>query len=230
MVAQIFMGNDGQFLLDAKCMEVITKLMARRWRVSNKKWDSCKEVQAQMGLHLFLCLWRAWLFQHEKNWLRFFLMLGLLSDKFRKATFLGPFVDWLKKLNWHELFGESKKVHFGTVPIDVYGNWIWHKDRFFPPQIGFSVKIILLSMNFMIWVLFKWISWGFSGNFCDGEGGGNEKVEKWGLWKGFISGAWNDNLASISAYHKSWMVPPDAESVTCRMGQRESDILTKYIW
>lgn len=37
MVAQVFMGNDGQFLLDAKCMEAITKLMARRWRISNKK-------------------------------------------------------------------------------------------------------------------------------------------------------------------------------------------------
>ena len=37
MVAQVFMGSDGQFLLDAKCMEVITKLMARRWRISNKK-------------------------------------------------------------------------------------------------------------------------------------------------------------------------------------------------
>ena len=37
MVAQVFMGNDGQFLLDAKCMEVITELMARRWRISNKK-------------------------------------------------------------------------------------------------------------------------------------------------------------------------------------------------
>ena len=42
MVAQIFMGNDGQFLLDAKCMEVITKLMARRWRISNKKWEQLK--------------------------------------------------------------------------------------------------------------------------------------------------------------------------------------------
>ena len=37
MVAQVFMGSDGQFLLDAKCMEVITKLMARRWQISNKK-------------------------------------------------------------------------------------------------------------------------------------------------------------------------------------------------
>lgn len=37
MVAQIFMGNDGQFLLDSRCMGAITKLMAGRWRVSNKK-------------------------------------------------------------------------------------------------------------------------------------------------------------------------------------------------
>lgn len=70
----------------------------------------------------------------------------------------------------------------------------------------------------------------FSGEFWDGKGGENEKVEKRELWKGFISGAWNDNLVSISAYHKSWKVPPDAESVTHRIGQKESDILTKYIW
>ena len=30
MIAQIFMGNDGLFLLDARCMEAITKLLARR--------------------------------------------------------------------------------------------------------------------------------------------------------------------------------------------------------
>lgn len=176
MVAQVFMGNDGQFLLDAKCMEVITKLMARRWRVSNKKWEQLKKVQAQMGLHLFLYLWRAWLFQHNKDWLRFLLILGLLPDKFKKAPFLGPFVDWLKKLNWHELFRESEKVHLGTVLIDVYWNGIWHKDSFFPPQIGFSVKNILLSMNSMIWVFFKWISGNFPGNF---EMEKEEKMKKW---------------------------------------------------
>lgn len=51
-----------------------------------------------------------------------------------------------------------------------------------------------------------------------------------GWWKGFISGAWNDNLASISAYHKGWKVSPDAESVPQQIGQKESDILTKHIW
>lgn len=133
MVAQVFMGSDGQFLLDAKCMEVITKLMARRWRISNKKWKQLKTGAGSMGLHLFSCLWRAWLFQHNKDWLRFLRILGLLPDKFKKAPFLGPFVDWLKKLNWHELFRESKKVRLGTVPIDVYENGIWHKDSFSPP-------------------------------------------------------------------------------------------------
>ena len=37
LIAQVYMGNDGMFLLDAKCMEAITKLLGRRWNVENKK-------------------------------------------------------------------------------------------------------------------------------------------------------------------------------------------------
>lgn len=37
MIAQIFLGNDGLFLLDARCMEAITKILARRWNISDKK-------------------------------------------------------------------------------------------------------------------------------------------------------------------------------------------------
>ena len=36
-IAQIYMGNDNNFLLDAKCLEVITKLLAKRWRVAPLK-------------------------------------------------------------------------------------------------------------------------------------------------------------------------------------------------
>ena len=88
----------------------------------------------------------------------------------------------------------------------------------------------LIEHEFYDMGVFKWISEGFSEEFWDGEGWKNEKVEKWGWWKGFISGAWNDNLASISAYHKGWKVSPDAESVPQQIGQKESDILTKHIW
>ena len=35
-VAQIYMGCDQQYLLDAKCMEVICKVLARRWYISAK--------------------------------------------------------------------------------------------------------------------------------------------------------------------------------------------------
>ena len=37
MIAQIFLGNDGLFLLDARCMDAITKLLAKRWNVADKK-------------------------------------------------------------------------------------------------------------------------------------------------------------------------------------------------
>ena len=37
VIAQLYMGNDGAFLLDAKCMDYITKLLARRWNVAPKK-------------------------------------------------------------------------------------------------------------------------------------------------------------------------------------------------
>lgn len=31
VVGQVYMGNDGQYVLDAKVLEAIKKLMARRW-------------------------------------------------------------------------------------------------------------------------------------------------------------------------------------------------------
>lgn len=37
MIAQISMGNDGLFLVDSRCLDVITKLMAKRWYIDNKK-------------------------------------------------------------------------------------------------------------------------------------------------------------------------------------------------
>lgn len=37
LIAQIFMGSDNLFLLDAKCMDAITKILARRWNIVNKK-------------------------------------------------------------------------------------------------------------------------------------------------------------------------------------------------
>lgn len=36
MVCQVYMGNDGAFLLDAKCVQYLCKLLARRWNISNK--------------------------------------------------------------------------------------------------------------------------------------------------------------------------------------------------
>ena len=35
-VAQILLGYDNQYLLDAKCMQYICKVLARRWKVSDK--------------------------------------------------------------------------------------------------------------------------------------------------------------------------------------------------
>lgn len=31
MICQVYMGNDQQYLLDAKCMEKLTRLLALRW-------------------------------------------------------------------------------------------------------------------------------------------------------------------------------------------------------
>lgn len=33
LVAQIYMGCDNQFMLDAECMKVISKVLAKRWNV-----------------------------------------------------------------------------------------------------------------------------------------------------------------------------------------------------
>lgn len=33
MLMQVYMGNDGNFMLDAKCIEKLTLLMARRWHL-----------------------------------------------------------------------------------------------------------------------------------------------------------------------------------------------------
>ena len=36
-IAQLYMSNDCNFLLDAKCMEAITKIMAKRWNINPQK-------------------------------------------------------------------------------------------------------------------------------------------------------------------------------------------------
>ena len=35
-IAQIYMGNDNQYLLDAKVMDYICRALARRWNVGKK--------------------------------------------------------------------------------------------------------------------------------------------------------------------------------------------------
>jgi len=36
VIAQIYTGNDGAFLLDAKCLDYITKLLAKRWHLAKR--------------------------------------------------------------------------------------------------------------------------------------------------------------------------------------------------
>ena len=36
LVCQTYLGNDGAFLLDAKCVQYMCKLLARRWNISSK--------------------------------------------------------------------------------------------------------------------------------------------------------------------------------------------------
>lgn len=37
VIAQIYMGDDNQFMLDAECIRLITKVLARRWNIQGYK-------------------------------------------------------------------------------------------------------------------------------------------------------------------------------------------------